>query len=253
MKIRVMRLIFFMAVLTMTIHVTGQGQVLDDVITLFGKNKKEKGYFNVTQVSLLMGNRQTTEWNTYYYPHGYPYWSSSSIAYPYGNYRARNDLQIAPSVTITNGYRFNEHWAAGVGIGFEIFNNNLFPVFADIRYTLWDSKVSPFFALKTGYAFNSFKRIHYDSKYLDFEPYYVYNADIRVYGGFMLNPEIGVKVTLSEKTDLLFIVAYRHQKIKTVVTQTYDHLVQYEGPSYDEWEHNESLNRLSFGLAILFR
>jgi hypothetical protein len=237
----------------MVIHVTGHGQFPGEINLSSGKNKK--GYFNTTQISMLMGNRQVTEWNSYpysYYPTtGYLYWlSSSSIAYPSPN--SRTEIQFSPSVTMTNGYRFNEHWAAGIGVGFEIFHHNLFPVFADVRYTLWDNKVSPFLGLKTGYAISSFKKKHCDGKYLDFEPYYVNNADIRNYGGFILNPEMGVKVTLSEKADFLVTVAYRHQKTKTTVKQNYGY-----GPHdyayFNEWDHKASLNRLSFGIGIMFK
>jgi hypothetical protein len=45
-----------------------------------------------------------------------------------------------------NGSMSEEGWGAGIGVGFEIFDRNLFPVFADIRHILWDNKVSPFFA-----------------------------------------------------------------------------------------------------------
>ena len=208
------------------------------------ENKKTKGYFNTTQIGMLMGNRQIAD--RYYYPYfGVPILSSSYIA-PYYNYNTRTEMQVSPSLTMTNGYMFNEHWTAGIGVGFEIFDRNLFPIFADVRYTLWDNKISPFFAVKTGYAIGSFKKKHYDYLTLDFEPYYAYNADFRNYGGFMLHPEMGVKVPLSENADLLFTVAYRYQKIKSKVTQTYDIY-------FDEWKHKESLNRLSFGVAIMFR
>jgi hypothetical protein len=156
-------------------------------------------------------------------------------------------MQTAPSVTMTHGYMFNAHWGAGIGVGFEIFDRNLFPVFADIRYTLWDDKISPFFAVKTGYALGSIKTKHYDNLTLDFEPYYLYNADFRNYGGFMLHPEMGVTVPLSKTADLLFTVAYRYQRTKSVATQKQDNNF------YDRWVHRESLNRLSFGVAIMFR
>ena len=218
------------------------------------ENKKKKGYFNSTQIGMLMGNQQTTERYPYIY---YDYrLLSSSIAYPaYYNYNTREKLQVAPSFTMTNGYMFNEHWAAGIGVGFEIFDHNLFPVFADIRYTLWDNKISPFFALKTGYSFSSFKKKHYDDTiYLDYEPYSVHNADIRNYGGFMLNPEMGIKVPLGENADLMFTVAYRYQKTKTEITQKIDPYTSSSSLAYfNEWEHKESLNRMSFGVAIMFR
>ena len=63
----------------------------------------------------------------------------------------------------------------------------------------------------------------------------------------MLHPEIGVKVPLSGKSDLLFTVAYRHQALKSEVSREY-------GPgNYERWEHKEKLSKLSFGIAIMFR
>ena len=216
------------------------------------ENKKKKGYFNATQFGMLMGNRQTTEQYPYYYGPYYDYlrlYSSSLYYPPYYNNHTRETMQVTPSITMTNGYMFNEHWAAGIGVGFEIFDRNLFPVFADVRYTLWDDKISPFFAFKTGYSISSFKKKHYDDwLYFDFEPYSVSNADLRNYGGFMFNPEMGVKVPLSENADLMFTVAYRLQKTKTKIKQKQDNY-----PYFDEWKHKESLNRLSFGMAIMFR
>lgn len=63
----------------------------------------------------------------------------------------------------------------------------------------------------------------------------------------MLHPEIGVKESLNENSDLMFTAAYRHQKTKSVAGK------EYESNKFDEWEHKEDLNRLSFGVAIMFR
>jgi hypothetical protein len=190
------------------------------------ENRKKEGYFNLTQISLLMGSRKLSEQNNYYNNN-------------------RNSMLVSPSVTMTCGKLFNEHWAAGIGMGFEIFSHHLLPVFLDIRYTLRDNDVSPFFALKTGYAIGNFEKKHYDDLYLDYQPFYVNNADFRNHGGFMLYPEMGVKFPLSEKADLLFSVAYRYQKMRTTVSQDFG--------QHMKWEHKEDINRLSFGLAIMFR
>jgi len=45
---------------------------------------------------------------------------------------------------------------------------------------------------------------------------------------------------------LLLSVAYRHQKIKSEVTQKF-------GLTYNSWEYKAGLNRLTFGMAIMFR
>ena len=191
------------------------------------ENRKKDGCFNLTQVSLLMGNRKLSEQNNSYYNNN------------------RNTMLVSPSVTMTCGRMFNEKWAAGIGMGLEIFSHTLLPVFLDIRHTLRDNDVSPFFALKMGYAIGNFEEKHYDDLYLDYQPFYVNNANFRNHGGFMLHPEMGVKFPLSEKADLLFSVAYRYQRMRTTVSQSFGQNVK--------WEHKADIKRLSFSAAIMFR
>jgi hypothetical protein len=208
-------------------------------------HRKEKGFYNIMQVSLIMGNSQFTDKSTYTMP--YDTYSSPIIAPVYSYPYTRNRLAVAPSFTISNGYRFNEHFALGAGAGFEVFDYNLFPLFAELRYTVWDHKISPFIVVKGGYSLSSFKEKHYDDLYLNWSPYYVNNAGLRQYGGLMFQPEVGVKVPLNENSDLMFTAAYRYQKTKSVARKDYD------AGQFDEWEHSEDINRLSFGIAIMFR
>lgn len=210
-------------------------------------DRKVKGFYNIMHISLLLGAGQSAVRPAYYTPQ--PSYSSADIAPPpvYYNPDFRTTLTVAPSFTITNGYMFNEHWAAGAGAGFEIYNYNLFPLFAELRYTIWDHKISPFVVFKAGYSFAGFKARHFDELYLDWPPYYTIDARLRHKGGFMLHPEVGVKVPLNENSDLLFTAAYQYQKAKSVARKEYD-----QG-QFDEWEHNEELNRLSFGVAFMFR
>lgn len=205
-------------------------------------NKKEKGYYSIMQVSLLLGNSQHTE-RVHFYPDYYGSSFSPVNNYPYTHTR----LSVAPSLSLSNGYMFNAHWAAGAGVGFEIFDHHLFPLFAELRYTLWDNRISPFVTMKGGYAFGNFKAKHHEELYFNWSPYHLNDASLRHYGGIMLHPEIGVKVPLNEYNDLLITAAYRHQKTKSVVRK------DYESNQFDEWEHSVELNRLSFGVAIMFR
>ena len=209
-------------------------------------NRNEKGFYSIMQVSLIMGNSQVTDRTTYVTPNYTLLNISFEPVYSYP-YSTLTRLAVAPSFTFSNGYRFNEHWAAGAGVGFEVFDYNLFPLFAELRYTLWDNKISPFVVVKGGYSFSSSKATHYDNLYLNWSPYYVNNADLRQYGGLMFQPEIGVKVPLNENCDLLFTAAYRYQETKSVAR------TDYTAGQFDEWEHSEDLNRLSFGIAIMFR
>lgn len=212
------------------------------------EDRKERGFYSAMQIGFLLGNKQEIERPPTYYPlYNIDYASSVYPSPGYSQPQARNKLAFAPSVALTGGYMFSEHWAAGAGIGFEIFEHNLFPLFAELRYTLWDSKISPFIVLKGGYAFGSFNDKDYDELYLSWTPYYLSDAKLRHYGGLMIHPEIGVKVPLNADIDLLFTAAYRHQKTKSVARREYD-----QG-QFDEWEHNEDYNRLSLGCAIMFR
>jgi hypothetical protein len=212
-------------------------------ITTSFNNRKQKGYYNTMQVNLLMGKSQSAERIVNYYP----YTSSSSFSSVYSYPDTRDKLIISPSVTMTNGYMFNKHWAAGAGVGFEIFDHFLFPLFAELRYTLWNGKISPFMTMKGGYAFGNFKLKQYDHLYLNWVPYHIRDFGLRHYGGWMLHPEIGIKVPLDENNDLLLTAAFRVQKTKSVARKDYDK------DQFDEWDHKGEFNRISLGVAIMFR
>jgi len=221
------------------------------------ENRKKSGYFFSTQIGMLMGNREITEPTYFYGVRDYSLSSALSSCLIYPTYPqsggTRIEMQYSPSITMTHGYMFNEHWSAGIGVGIEMFSWNFFPLFADLRYTLWDDRISPFFSVKSGYAFGNFKKKHYDQLKLDYAPFLVRNIDFRNYGGFLLNPEMGVKFPLSEKADLLVTVAYRHQKAKTKIETKLSNTGVGHGSDFEEWEHNLTMNRLSFGIAFIFR
>ncbi|HZH72668.1 MAG TPA: hypothetical protein VFD91_09270 [Mariniphaga sp.] len=207
------------------------------------ERSKQRGYYSIMQINLLLGSNQFVQRMTYY---PYPSYHSYSLM-PVENYNTQSQITVSPSFTMTHGYLFNEHWAAGAGIGFEIFDHNLFPLFAELRYTLWDDKISPFVTMKGGYSLGNFKMKHYEEVYVSWSPYHVNDAGLRHYGGRMLNPEVGVKIPLNENSDLMFTAAYRHQKTKSAVRKEYDN------GQFDEWEHKDKLSRISFGVAIMFR
>ena len=183
------------------------------------ENRKTRGFYNITQFSLLTGSPFSERGQSYF--------------------DSRNANQVSPSFTMINGGMINEHWGIGVGVGFEIFDRNLFPFFLDVRYTVRDTNISPFFAFKVGYAFSGHRRK---------SPPYVSNAYFKKHGGFMLNPEIGVKIPLNVNSDLLITVAYRYQEAKSTITQ--NRRGTWSRPTH---EHFVSMNRLSFGVAIMFR
>ena len=188
------------------------------------ENRKTKGNYSIAQIGMLMGHLKLTE-------------------QPYNNNYPRS-IQVVPSVTMTKGVMFNEKWAAGLGFGFEIFEYNMIPLFFDFRHTRRDNDVSPFFALKIGYSLGSRKK-HYDNLYLSHPPYSISDAYFKNHGGFLCHPEIGVKIPYSDNADVQFTIAYRYQKMKTTVSQ--------ETGQRPKWDYETSMNRISFGMAIMFR
>ncbi|MFK8045462.1 MAG: hypothetical protein AB8B72_08200 [Crocinitomicaceae bacterium] len=61
---------------------------------------------------------------------------------------------VSTNVMFVNGYRINEHWAAGVGIGVESFyGRSYLPVFFEGKYNLLKKSSTPFLSLGVGYDF----------------------------------------------------------------------------------------------------
>ena len=216
--------LFFLSLFLINEAFSQSGEIISTgTETIRYENRKKSGYFNITQIGVIMGNKPSSEQN-------------SEI------FNDNAEFQISPSLTMTHGGMINQHLGIGVGTGFEIFDRNLFPLFGDIRCFVRDDDIAPFFALKMGYAISGFKKKYNESLNLNQPPWWINNADFKKYGGFMFNPEMGIKFPLSEKADLMITTAYRYQKYKSIV---------YQGRT--QWEQKTSLNRLTFGLAVMFR
>ena len=57
------------------------------------------------------------------------------------------------SFNIVNGYQFNQHWSAGVGLGFEnFFWSNYAPIFLEGNYHFLKTQTGPWINLLAGYA-----------------------------------------------------------------------------------------------------
>ena len=204
-------------------------RMLCTALTLFmiigaSAQPKDRGYFNITQFGWMTGDGETMK----------------PVSY----------------LSTTNGFLFNPHWAAGIGAGVDMFSKCLYPLFADVRYTLWDKAVSPFFTLKTGYALKQLgkKRSEYpynqDVYYRYSKPseFYFHHSDFWNCGGLMFHPEAGISIYISENANLLLSVAYRHLRTRTKLVHYYN-----DGISFDQYVHKEIINRLSLGVAIMFK
>jgi hypothetical protein len=122
------------------------------------------------------------------------------------------------------GYKFSPHLGLGGGIGIERFTNlptysnysgnfTLIPVFADFRYTILKTKVSPVIAVDAGYKFlinipSSQMVTWTDSIYPSYawNDYYLYDTYLR--GGPFITVEIGVQARVYKRIGLSCSVDY---------------------------------------------
>jgi hypothetical protein len=129
---------------------------------------EKSGYYNITDVGLLMGNDAV--------------YSITTI-----------------SAQTVSGYRINEHWSIGLGIGIESFNIPLAPAFVEGRYHLLKRRLSPFVSIQGGYG-------------IPLENYIGSNGKRVNRGGLMLNPMFGFKHQVTKNIGLVMSGGYRHQQ-----------------------------------------
>ena len=86
------------------------------------------------------------------------------------------------SATYAIGYRFNRWIGVGIGSGYENFEVDegmkVIPVFAEARGFLTRTKVAPYYSVRAGYGF-ALKTVEWNIS--------------RAEGGFLFNPEVGVR------------------------------------------------------------
>jgi hypothetical protein len=175
--------------------------------------KSTAGYYSLSQCSLIIGETEA--------------FSAAS--------------NLVSSVTTVSGYRFNEHLAAGAGVGFVAYKYVTFPVFADLRWNLFKGNFTPVVSFKGGYAFAD------NSKEIFSEDYYYDEPVYKNTGGGMCHLEVGFKTTINPSFDFLFTIGYYHQGLKSEVTET-NYLNQKVTHTI-----TTNVNRVSFTIGFLFK
>lgn len=123
---------------------------------------REKGYYNLTQIGLMVG--QVTN----------PWW--------WGN-AAQNVMHF--NFQTINGYRFHRLLAAGGGVGISIFPRGMVaPVFLDLRSDLLQLPITPHAYVNAGYGIPLYPNPEDDG----------WRTDIRISGGYMFDVGFGVKI-----------------------------------------------------------
>lgn len=105
------------------------------------------------------------------------------------------------SATYAIGHRFSRMLGIGGGLGYENFEldegKRILPLFAEVRGFTRSTKISPYYAARVGYgiAFGDEERGIVDSK-----------------GGFLANPEVGVRFGGHEVANFYFGIGAHFQK-----------------------------------------
>ncbi len=131
---------------------------------------KNSGYINVSEVGLLM--------------------QSNGLSGP----------NLALTIQSVNGYQFNQHLSAGIGLGIDLYFDDatLMPLFLDIRGSLLkNTKVTPFYYGAVGYSFGL---LNENSFYDKFE------------GGLMINSGVGIKIYTRNDDAFIINLGYKLQE-----------------------------------------
>ena len=147
--------------------------------------KAFKGYFNITDMGLLIGSTQNR--------HPAPF-----------------------SFITTNGYHISEQLSLGLGVGVEFISGSYMPIVLDARYYVRNTSFSPFFSFYGGYSLaldddgsNSYGNGYTTDAMWPYPSYLPYQAK----GGWLLNPGFGIRKMFSENFGILFAAGYRIQRL----------------------------------------
>jgi hypothetical protein len=163
-----------------------------------------------------------------YEPKGYINITDFGVLAATGN----NNQNAIFSVSSFNGYSFASRFIAGAGIGIELFETVMLPLYAETRVILAKSRITPFAVLKSGYTFA-----------LE-DPEGYWGESYNSHGGFMLGTGAGAFIWVSDRSSFEINLLYRFQSIRT--ERTY------------EWSGETSMittryNRLELRFGLLFQ
>jgi hypothetical protein len=124
------------------------------------------------------------------------------------NYSVKNEDYSFGFRTV-NGYQLNEHLSLGIGIGIDRYKDiTLLPITFDARASLLKGRVSPVLTANIGYAVginNANYKLSVGGNEATPPGWWL------VEGGLVINPQIGIKIYISEHVAYLFNVGYKWQ------------------------------------------
>jgi len=126
------------------------------------------------------------------------------LGYQFGlsKYYSKDRLKL----NIINAYQINPNFSIGIGTGIRYYlspNTTIVPLFADFRATLLKKSISPYFSLGAGYSFDASN--NFDGV------------------GFLVNPTVGARFMISEKTAINVGLGYEMQLMDFYYAWSYNH------------------------------
>ncbi len=141
------------------------------------------------------------------------------------------------SVQLLNGYQFRNGLSVGIGTGIEKLDVPLVPVYADLRYHPFKTRVSPFAWLSSGYGFPCSSRQD--------ENYYPYNSYGDTKGGIMFGAGSGIAIYSWDRCAATMGIGYRYQRIKSEINNIWN--------NESSRELITDFNRIELQFGIMFR
>lgn len=106
-------------------------------------------------------------------------------------------------INLAAGFQFNQYLSVGGGIGMDIYDKEYFPVFADFRGYILDSRVSPYISFQAGYGIST-------------DIFNEFSSNLSFKGGAMLHPSIGLRFASYKNTKFILEAGYKFQYDKRV-------------------------------------
>jgi hypothetical protein len=110
------------------------------------------------------------------------------------------------SIHLSNGYQFRNGFGAGFGTGIEKLEALVMPVFGELKYQPFKTRLSPFLWIKSGYGFPLSDR---DGGY-----YYYYGNYTESKGGIMFSAGSGLALYSWKRNAVNIGIGYRYQKLR---------------------------------------
>jgi hypothetical protein len=141
------------------------------------------------------------------------------------------------SFLLSNGYGFRNGISIGFGTGIEELDIALLPVYTDLRYQPFKSRLSPFIWTKSGWSFTFGD--HDDGQYYYYGPY------PESKGGIMLNIGAGLELASWRRNAVNIGIGYRFQKITFSRVNNWSEIATNELVT--------SFNRIEMQFGFIFR